>query len=83
MLVAAVGLTEVDGAFTLGGSAGSSGGVSIGTTLGGVLLVMMSVNSFRAFVCCNFCCVDNIIFWECDIWRVLHSSFAAWSVRSA
>jgi len=45
MLVAAVGLTEVDGTFTLGGSAGSSGGVSIGTTLGGVLLVMMSVKS--------------------------------------
>ena len=46
-----VGLTEVDGAFTLGGATVTSGGVSLGSTLCGVLLVMISVSSLSAFAC--------------------------------
>ena len=68
MLVAAVGLTEVDGAFTLGGPTGSSGGVALGTTLGSVLLVMMSVKSCSTLMCCIFCCGGSLY---CSVFRML------------
>ena len=64
-----VGLTEVDGAFTLGGATVSSGGVSPGTTLCDVLLVMISVSSLSAFVWRSFCWVDNIGCKSWVIWR--------------
>ena len=70
MLFCDVGLTEVDGAFTLGGATVSSGGVSPGTTLCGVLLVMILVSSLSAFVWRSFCWVDNV---GCKSWVILRA----------
>ena len=55
MLFGEVGLTEVDGAFTLGGATVTSGGVLLGSTLCGVLLVIISVRLLSSFVWCSFC----------------------------
>ena len=69
MLFFDVGMTKVDGVFTLRGATVSSCGVYPGTTLGGTLLVMMSDRSLSAFEWCSFCWVDNIVHWSCVIWR--------------
>ena len=49
----------MDGTFTLESATGPNGGASLGSTLGGVLLVMMFVRSWSALVCCNFRCVES------------------------
>ena len=53
----------MDGTFTLGSVTGPSGGVSLGSTLGGVLLVMMFVRSWSALMCCNLRCVESWCSW--------------------
>ena len=79
----AVGLTEVDGAFTLGSEAGYSGGVSIGATLGGLLVVMILVRLMIASTWSSFCFVVITLCCSRVSLRACSSSCAAWSVRSA
>ena len=59
MMFGLVGLTEVDGTFTLGSVTGPSGGASLGSILGGLLLVMMFGRSCSALMCCNLRYVDS------------------------
>ena len=75
-MVGDVGLTDVDGAFTLGGAAGTGCVLSVGTTLGGVLSVMILMRLVMASTWRNFCSVESLsccVLVSCSDW---YSSFA-------
>ena len=68
MVFGLVGLTEVDGTFTLGSVTDPTGDALVGSTLGGVLLVMMLVRSWSVLMCI-YRCVESWFSWADVSWR--------------